>query len=198
MGSPKNNIHHKHWHHVYKRRRRRALGISSKQIAIGQMVSLLGAVMAGYHLDNNKAALAVVVGAFVIFPGVLDLNGSLGGALSAKINHRLEDPKSRTWNIYLRSVLFAFLIALLAGSVVGLAGGFLATTLFDGDFVTIFKLALGAIMVGALIGFPLVGVLTILLRKLGVNPDDVMGPIETSFFDFLAVYALVLVTGWLI
>lgn len=189
---------HRHWHHVYKKRRRRALGINSKQIAVGQMISLFGAVMAGFHLDNNKTALAAIVGAFVILPGILDLNGSLGGALSAKINHRLENLAANPWRILARSVAFSLLIAVLAGMVVGTIGAGLASTFFDADFTTIFKLSLGAILLGAAIGFPLVALFTVGLRTLGVNPDDVMGPIESSFFDFLAVYTLVLVAGWII
>ncbi len=191
-------VHHRHWHHVYRRRRRRALATNPKQIAIGQMVSLVGAVTAGYHLDNNKVALAMIVGTFVVLPGILDLNGSLGGALSAKINHRLEDPSAKTWRVVARSISFAFLIALLAGMVVGAAGGFIAKLFFDANWLTIFRLSLGAIMLGAVVGFPLIGILTLILRRAGINPDDVMGPIETSFFDFLAVFSLVLVAGWLI
>jgi len=196
----KHNHHnpHRHWHYVYKKRRNRVLGISSRRIALGQMVSLIGAVLAGFHLNNNKASLALIVGTFVVLPGILDLNGSLGGALSAKINHRLEDPRSKVWHVFVRSLGFAFLIALLAGMVVGAAGGIISTTFFDADFVTIFKLSIGAILLSALIGFPLIAILTLVLRKFGVNPDDVMGPVETSFFDFLAVFTLVLVAGWLL
>lgn len=190
-------VRHKHWHHVYRRRRRRALGINSKQIAVGQLTSLAGAVLAGFHLENNKASLALIVGTFVILPGVLDLNGSLGGALSAKINHRLEQPGAKVWRVFLRGTSFAFLIAVLAGSIVATAGGIIAMTFFDGNFSTVFQLALGAILLGAVIGYPLIGIVTIALRKAGINPDDVMGPIETSFFDFLAIFALVAVAGWI-
>jgi cation transporter-like permease len=188
---------HHHWHYLYKKRRKRVLGISPKQIAIGQMISLVGAIIAGFHLDNNKVALAAIVGAFVVMPGVLDLNGSLGGALSAKINHRLEESNAKAWRVFTRALGFALVMALMAGSIVGLAGGLLTALLFNGDFLLVFKLALGAILLGALIGFPLIATLTVVLRKLGINPDDVMGPIETSFFDFLAVYTLVVVAGWL-
>ena len=189
--------HHRHWHHVYRKRRQRALGTSSKQIAIGQMISLFGAVLAGFHLDNNKVALAAIVGTFVILPGVLDLNGSLGGALSAKINHRLENSSAKVWRVVFRATGFAFLIAILASTIVGAVGGTAATILFDADFETVFKLAVGSIMLGVLIGFPIIALLTVILRKLKVNPDDVMGPIETSFFDFITVYTLVVVASWL-
>ena len=198
MGTKTNNIHHKHWHHVYKKRRRHALGINSKQIATGQIISLVGAVIAGFHLDHNKTSLALIAGAFVIMPGVFDLNGALGGALSAKINHRLESPSAKTPSTLLRAMAFAFLISILAGALVGAAGGGIAYALFDADFWTVFQLSVGAILLGAVIGFPLVGLATIILRKIGINPDDVMGPIETTFFDVLTVATLIIVAGWLV
>lgn len=188
---------HQHWHHVYRRRRHHALGISSRQIAIGQIIALTGAVIAGFHLDENKGSLAMITGAFVILPGVFDLNGALGGALSAKVNHRLENAAASPLRVLLRGLSFALLIALLAGAVVGVSGGALASFFFDADFGTVFKLALGAVLLGGIIGFPLIGLVTIVLRKLGVNPDDVMGPIETTFFDVLTVITLIMVAGWL-
>jgi cation transporter-like permease len=188
---------HRHWHHVYRKHRRRALGISSKQIAVGQIISLIGAIIAGLHLDDNKAALAMIVGAFVIMPGVFDLNGALGGALSAKINHHLEDAKARAFKVFMHSTSFALLISVLAGSVIGFTGGTIASLFFDANFWLVFKLAFGAVLLGAIIGLPLVGLATIILRKLGVNPDDVMGPLETTFFDVLTVITLVIVAGWL-
>lgn len=197
MSLSASNLNHKHWHHVYKKRRRHALGISSKQIAIGQVISLVGAVIAGFHLDHNKSSLALIAGAFLIMPGVFDLNGALGGALSAKINHRLESPSAKAFGTLMRTMAFAVLISLLAGSLVGVAGGTIAHIFFDANFVTVFKLSLGSILLGAIIGFPLVGLVTIILRKFGINPDDVMGPIESTFFDVLTVAALVVVAGWL-
>lgn len=190
--------HGRHWHHLYNRRRQRVLGISASQMALTQVVSLVGSIAAGVHLEENKAILALITGTFVIMPGVFDLDGSLGAALSAKINHRLEDPDARGFRVLLSSVGFALVIALLAGMLVGFVGGGMAAYLFDAEFGQIFQLSLAAIMLSAVIGFPIIGLLSLFFRKIKVNPDDVVGPIESAFFDVLTVVTLVWVVGWLV
>src|SRR5690554_2934635 len=95
--------HLKHWHYLYRHRKRQALGINTKQMAWSQVLSLVGSIIAGILLEHNKETLALIVGAFVVLPGVFDLGGSIGASLSAKINHRLENPAARAWQVFLRS-----------------------------------------------------------------------------------------------
>lgn len=160
-------------------------------------MSLVGSVIAGALLESNKVTLALVAGAFVVLPGVFDLDGSLGAALSAKINHHLEDAEAKTWNVLLRSVGFAVLVSVLAGALVALLGASLGMVFFQADFSKIFVLALGAIILSGLIGFPIIGLLSVFFRRLKINPDDVVGPIESSIFDILTVITLVIMIGWL-
>lgn len=190
--------HLRHWHHVYKKRRRHALAISTKQMSYGQVVSLVGSIVAGVLLDANKVTLAAFAGAFVVLPGVFDMGGSLGASLSAKINHRLEASRASTWKIFSSSTLFTLVIALAAGSIVSLLGATIASLFFDAVFWKVFVLAEGAIALCGLIGFPFIGMLSVILRKFGVNPDDVVGPIESSVFDILTVLSLSLLAGLLL
>lgn len=194
------SAHSKHWHYLYERRRRRArnLGINAKQMAWSQVFSLVGSVIAGVLLESNKATLALIAGAFVVLPGVFDLDGSLGASLSAKINHQLEQPRIKTSHAFVSSLLFALLIAALAGSLVALVGAGVSTIFFSADFGQVFLLAFGAIVLSAVIGFPFIGALSIFFRKRNMNPDDVVGPIESSIFDILTVLTMVIVIGWLL
>lgn len=187
--------HKRHWHYLYEKRRRRALGINTKQMAWSQVLSLVGSVIAGILLESNKASLALLAGAFVVLPGIFDLDGSLGAVLSAKINHKLEDPKAKTGLVLIESVVFAIFIASLAGIIVAGVGAAIAAQFFDADFIRVFLLAFGAITLSAVIGFPLIGSLSVVLRKFKVNPDDVVGPIESSVFDILTVITMVVVIG---
>lgn len=193
----KNGFHNRHWHFLYEKRRRRVLGINPKQMAVSQVFSLVGSVVAGVLLESNKTTLALVAGAFVILPGVFDLTGTMGAVISAKINHRLEDPSAKTWRVFAGTVSYTTLVAALGGLLVALAGAGLATWLFDASFTQVFKLATGAIVLCGLIGFPLIGLLSLLARQRNMNPDDVIGPIESSIFDILTVITMVLVIGWL-
>lgn len=192
------HTHHvKHWHYLYRHRKQRALGISTKQMAWSQVLSLLGSIIAGVLLENNKETLALLIGAFVVLPGVFDLGGSIGASLSAKINHKLEDSDARALRVFIRSTLFAVALACTAGLIVAIIGGWLAMWFFDANFWDIFVLAEGAIVLSAVIGLPIVGGLSIAFRKLRVNPDDVVGPIESSIFDILTVVTMALVIGWI-
>ena len=190
--------HGHHWHYIYAKRRRRALGISTKQMAWSQVFSLIGSVIAGALLESNKTTLAMVAGAFVILPGVFDLNGTLGAALSAKINHRLEDPSNHPLPIFIRSVGFALFIAVFGGLLVATVGGSIAVWIFEASFWQVFWLAEIAVVLGAVVGLPLIGLLSLLFISRRMNPDDVVGPVESSIFDILTVISLALVIGWLL
>jgi len=189
--------HKKHWRYLYERRRQRALGINAKQMAWSQVLSLVGSVIAGALLETNKLTFALVAGAFVVLPGIFDLDGSLGAALSAKINHHLEDPDAKAHVVLAKSVGFAVLISFLGGLMVATLGAAIATVFFHAYFAQIFWLALGAIVLSGLIGFPIIGLLSVAFRSLKINPDDVVGPIESSIFDILTVITMVTVIGWL-
>lgn len=192
--------HGRHWHYIYAKhhRRQRALGINAKQMSGSQVFSLIGSIIAGALLESNKTTLALLAGVFVVLPGVFDLNGTLGAALSAKINHRLEDPQARPLQVFLRAVSFAMFMAVFGGLIVASVGGLVATLFFDASFVHIFMVAELAIILSAAIGLPLMGLLSLLFRHFKVNPDDVVGPIESSVFDILTVITLALVIGWIV
>jgi cation transporter-like permease len=192
MNSPQVSAHHhlRHWHHVYKKRRQRGRAINSKQMALGQFVSLIGAVIAGVTLDMNKETLAAFAGAFVVLPGVFDLSGSLGASLSAKINHRLESSTAQIWKIFSSSLIFTYGIALASGLIVSCIGALIASQFFDANFGKVFALTELSIALCCLIGLPVIGGLSVVLRKFKVNPDDVVGPIESSITDILSVVIL--------
>lgn len=180
-----------HWHYLYRRRRHKKES-TSREILIGQLISLTGSIAAGYFLEVGKIHLALVAGAFLILPGIFDLGGSIGGALAAKIAHRLEEGKQSTHKIFLHSLFFAFAIAVVAAIFLSLFGAGLAAWLFDASFRDIFFSSILATTIVGLIGFPLVGLATILIYRLGLNPDNVIGPIETSIFDSLTIISLLI------
>lgn len=192
MSDKKVSQHHhlRHWHHVVLKRRRRALNINSKQMAIGQLISLLGAVVAGVALDINKETIAAFAGAFIVLPGVFDLSGSLGASLSAKINHRIDESRASAVKIFFSTLIFTYSVALAAGLLVSLTGATIAALAFDANFTKVFLLTELSIALCCLIGMPFIGLLSILLKKFKVNPDDVVGPIESSLTDILSVIVL--------
>jgi cation transporter-like permease len=164
-------------------------------MSYAQIISLIGSIIAGVLLDANKTTLAAFAGAFVILPGVFDMSGSLGASLSAKINHRLEEARASTWRIFSASTLFTFTIAVFAGALVSLLGAGIASLFFDASWWRVFLLSELAIISCSVFGFPFIGLLCIVLRKIGLNPDDIVGPIESSVFDILTVLSLGIIAG---
>lgn len=178
-------IKHHHWHYIY-RRRREVRGFSSGEIVIGQITAMSGSLLAGYLLELNKHTIALFAGAFLLLPGIIDLAASITGAMCAKINHRLEMDK-RTFRVVEHSMLFALLLSITSGAVVGVVGGSIGQLFFDGNFLDIFLLALATLVTVGLIVYPIMAILTLLIRRTGADPDNIIGPLETGVTDALTV-----------
>lgn len=178
--------------YLYRFHRRRALKSSPKQMALSQVVSLVGTVLSGYLLELNKATLVGFAGAILIMPGVFDLTSSLGAAMSAKMNHALEFNNEPVWKVFWRSVTFSLGEIITAGVLVALIGGVIAASVFGVAGWPVVWLTFGALILTALIGLPTVGYLTLKARQNRVNPDDVIGPVQSSLFEILSMLAIVM------
>ena len=157
---------------------------------------------AGITLEGAEEMLTTYAILAVIVPTMVDMGGNLGAILSSRLTTRfhlgmsVSDPRDRT--------LWANVAAVFA----------LAATIFT-------ALALGAYIIGQILGFPLplVDLLTITLisgmsvamiavifsfgatymsYRLGIDPDDITIPIVTNIVDvfgmviFIGVSAVVL------
>jgi mgtE-like transporter len=184
---------HRHWHYVYRQRRRRRAH-TGREILMGQLVSLAGAVIAGYFLEIGKHEMAMVAGAFLILPGIFDLGGSIGGALAAKVAHRLERQSDLALHHgpIVRALVFAFAVTAVSAILLSAFGAVLAAVLFEGDFAVVALAGLISCLIVAVIGYPLITLATLYVFRKGFDPDNVIGPIETSIFDSLTVLALLL------
>lgn len=189
--------HHLHWHHVYKKRRRRAQAISAKQIMLGQAIALCGSLLAGYILELNKASLTLFAGAFLLLPGVVDLAASITGAMCAKINHRLEEG-GKLATVLQSSVSFAFLLSITCGLIVGLVGGMIGVLIFNVPFLHVTVLAVATMISVGLISYPVMSFLTLLIRKTGADPDNIIGPVETGFTDALTAFTVSMIVRLLL
>jgi cation transporter-like permease len=191
-----NNLHH-HWHHVYTKRRKKRINVNAKQIMIGQVLALTGSLLAGYILELNKASLTLYAGAFLLLPGIVDLAASITGAMCAKINHRL-DSGHRLSQVISSSVVFAFLLSATCSLIVGSIGGLIGVLFFNVPFWHIAVLAVATMTAVGLVSFPLMSLFTFLVRRTGIDPDNVVGPIETGFTDALTAFTVATIVGILL
>ena len=188
---------HQHWHHVYKKRRRKITNISSRQIIFGQAVALMGSLLAGYILEINKASLTIYAGAFLLLPGIVDLAASITGALCAKINHRLEEGSAPA-KVIGSSISFAFLLSVTCSLIVGVIGGTIGLLFFNVPFWHIASLAIATMIAVGVITFPVMSLLTLIVKKIGLNPDNMIGPIETGFTDALTAFTVSMIVRMLL
>ena len=182
---------HRHWHYVYKHRRARAKRLTDEvsmwQIITGQIFTVVASVFAGYILDFKKEDIGLLVGAFVLMPGIVDLSASLTGAMAAKINHQVDETPAHPSIVAIHAVSFSLLIGLFAGTIVGLFGGIISSLLFDGDIWQVTMLGLLSMMTITIITDPAVALLTIIFKRFKINPDNIVGPIQSSLVDVVAI-----------
>lgn len=190
--------HPKHWAYVYKHRRRKAATlVSTKPIVLSQVVVIVASLFAGYLLDINKETIALIAGAFVLLPGVVDLESSITGALTAKINHQTLKLKAPNWLIVIYAILFSFVINIFSGLIIGLVGGLIGNLLFGASILTIVILSVVTATIVSLVSFPLMSIFTLLVQKANINPDNVVGPIQGSLIDILVIVTISVVAKWL-
>ena len=188
-----NDQPHRHWHYVYRRARAKRLltdDVNTWQIIAGQVFTVIASVFAGYILDFQKADIGLLIGAFVLMPGIVDLSASLTGAMAAKINHQIDETPAHPMVVATHAVGFSLLIGLFAGTIVGLFGGIISHFLFDGDMWQLTMLGLFSMMTISVLGDPLIALLTVLTKKVGMNPDNIVGPIQSSMIDMLAIVVI--------
>ncbi|MCE7936555.1 hypothetical protein DYH10_02095 [Candidatus Saccharibacteria bacterium CPR2] len=190
--------HPKHWAYVYEHHRRRVSLVSTKPIVLSQLFTIVASLFAGYLLDLNKESISLIAGAFILLPGIVDLEASLTGALTAKINHQTAKLKAPNWLIVSYSILFSLTVSIFASLIIGLVGGLIGYLIFSASIYKLVILSVVTTSIVALINFPLMSVFTLLVQKLRINPDNVVGPVQSSVIDIVAILAVAVVAKWLI
>lgn len=177
--------HQTHWHYVRRRRTRRKAH-TTREIFFGQLLSLIGASASGLVLEANKEKIAALIGAYLILPGVFDLSGSAAGAMGARLNHIFGEKKEK--NSVVIKVLFQTLMLVSASAIfLAIFSAIVACIFFGADLLKIFIVTAGSVILSSFIGMPIIAFVTVLTRKDGMDPDNFIGPIESSIFDVLSI-----------
>ena len=81
-------------------------------------------------------------------------------------------------------------MSLFAGLIVGLTGGLIGELFFDSTFWKILVLCQSAMLFVGMVAYPIMGTATVLIKKSGLDPDNIIGPVETGFTDALMVITI--------
>ena len=187
----------KHWHFLYKHRRR-STNASTKQIIAGQIFTIIVSVGAGVWLDSVKYSIIGFAGALLLLPGIVDLSASLAGSLGAKINHLLEESDKHPLRVMVVSTVYALVVSMFAGALVGLIGGIIGSIFFEADLYMMIKLMLITMALVGIVIYPVVAILVVIVRHFKWNPDNLVGPIQSSLVDVLAIIMLAITIGILV
>lgn len=189
MAENQNLAHHKHhqthWHYIRRRRTRRKAH-TAREIFYGQLISLIGATASGIILEANKTKIAALAGAYLILPGVFDLSGSAAGAMGARLNHIYGEKKQNNGVVF--KVLSQTLMLVSASAVfLAIFSAIVAGIFFGADLLKIFYVTAGSVILSSFVGMPIVAFSTVLTKKNNLDPDNFIGPVESSIFDVLSI-----------
>lgn len=183
---------HRHWHYVYRHRRARRLtdDVNTWQIVAGQIFTVIASIFAGYILDIQKDAIGFIVGAFVLMPGIVDLSASLTGAMAAKINHQIDETPAHPVTIVVHAVAFSLFIGVFAGAIVGGFGAIIGQLFFDADMWRLMALGIFSMATISVLTDPVIAFMTVVFKQFKINPDNVVGPIQSSLIDVVAILVI--------
>ncbi len=164
------------------------------EILSSQFVAVTGGLLAGSMLAFFTNKLLLIPGLLVLIPGFLEMRGNISGSLSARLSSALHlgtlSPKSRN-NKFLRSnILASWILVVLVSVILGIVAYLAILIFFKISEPRIIYVSFVAAIISNIIILPLTTNTTIWLFKKGYDPDDIMGPYNTSIGDITSVLSI--------
>ena len=125
----------------------------------------------------------------------IDVIASVTASLSVKINHHLKDTDFKKSVIAVHDAVYSLAILMVSTLILSVFTVLVGAVFFEINAVKIITISLLTSLGVGVIAFPLVIIGVIIVRKLKLNPDNIVGPIETSVVDMLVVILIGLIIG---
>lgn len=180
-------------HHHLKRR---SVPESAKhyipEILSGQLLSIVGGLIAGALLAYFRHSFEPVIGFLILLPGVIDSTGNIQGSLSARLHHTvLRWPKLHSdrpaWR---NNRLAAYILGMIAGIILGLVSLVVTYGIYHEFNWRLLWIAMISCTIVNVLLTPFDAWLTDWLFERGHDPDNLMGPIVTSLADVAGIAVL--------
>ncbi len=166
------------------------------EILSSEFISVTGGLFAGSILAFFTNKLLLVPGLLVLIPGFLEMRGSIAGSLSARLSSALHlgtlSPKSHDNKLLRANVVAAWILVLVASLVLGIVAYIASLMFFKINEPNIIYVSFIAAIISNILLLPLTTRTTIWLYKKGYDPDDIMGPYNTTIGDITSVLAILL------
>lgn len=178
-----------YWRGVVELRRRQH-AISIRRIMLGQLITILVVGVVSVLIEDNQEAFLLVGATLLLYPALTDLLMSSGSVLSASIHHDLENQDESTYRFSLLAIIRSIAATVVSGSIVGLVGATIAYYVLNIAFLATLQLAVLAVALAAAIGLPSVLIITLIVRNIHSNPDEIVPPFESSAFNIIMLLAI--------
>jgi len=166
------------------------------EIFISEMISITGGLIAGLFLLNIKNSLEFVPALLILLPGFLELQGNLLGSLAARLSVALHlrkmKPKFNHGKIFISNILATVFLAFFVSIILGIVAYFITKFIFRIAVINIIFIAITATALALVAEIPLTIIATLWTFKVGLDPDDIMGPYVTTAADIISVIAILI------
>lgn len=185
-----------YWRTVIDQRKRQH-DVSIRRIVIGQLATIFVVGIGSLLIEESQEAYLLAGATLLLYPALTDLLMSSGSVLSASVHHDLERQDESTYRFSLLSLFRSIVSTTVSGTVVGCVAGLLGVLLLSLPFLSTLKLAVAASATAAVIGLSLVLSITLVVRNLKSNPDEVIPPFESSVFNVVMLLSIAIASRWL-
>ncbi|MEM4260283.1 MAG: magnesium transporter [Candidatus Woesearchaeota archaeon] len=166
-----------------------------KEILSSEIFSLTGGLAVGTLLLYISDKLWLLPGLFILWPGLLDLNGDLSGSVAARISSALHlgtlDLNKKYEKHVVGNLIASFVLSIIMGFILGFIA-FLSTLLFfhKNSPQIIFVGGISALC-GAILTIPVTITLSIMFYLRGNDPNNIMGPFMATIGDVAGAIGLI-------
>lgn len=167
-----------------------------KEILSSEIFSLTGGLAVGTLLLYISDRLWLIPGLFILWPGLLDLNGDLSGSVAARISSALHlgtlDLNRKYEKHVMGNLMASFLLSIIMGFILGVIA-YCSTILFFhiSSPMLIFVGGIAALF-GAILTIPVTITLSIMFYLRGNDPNNIMGPFMATIGDIAGGIGLIL------
>lgn len=166
------------------------------EIMSSQFVAVTGGLLAGSLLAFFTNQLLLVPGLLVLIPGFLEMRGNITGSLSARLSSALHlgtlSPNARKNNFLRANILASWWLVVMVSLILGMVAYLAIFLFFKISEPRIIYIAFFAAIISNIFILPLTTRTTIWLFKKGYDPDDIMGPYNTTIGDVISVLSILI------
>lgn len=162
----------------------------------GELLAVSGSIAAGVGLASMLNELASLPSFLVLVPAFMNARGAVSGASGSRMTvalHTGEIEPRFSFTEELRTEVFtSTVLGVLLAFVIGVVSHLFAVTLgFESaGLATLVSLSTLAGVIASLIMIPAVDLATIFFYRVGLDPNNVVGPYTAMFGDMVSILSL--------